>query len=163
MSSRSSILAILCASLLGTAPLSAVAQEAAPATPSYDAALAEKLGADERGMRSFVLAILKTGPRDAEIIDREQRAALFAGHFANMTRLADEGHLVLAGPLGGENGRRGLFILATPDIETARQWVDTDPTVEAGVFVVEYSRYYGSAALMTVNDLHASLQKPAPQ
>lgn len=160
MSRRSALLATLCATLCAL-PLAATAQDAAPAAPAYDAALAAKLGADERGMRPYVLAILKTGPRDAEITDREQRAELFAGHFANMTRLANEGHLVLAGPLGGEDGRRGLFVLATPDIETARQWVDTDPTVEAGVFVVEYSRYYGSAALMGVNAVHASLQKPA--
>jgi len=130
-------------------------------SPAYDAALAQSLGADERGMRPYVLAILKTGPRDAEVTDSDERAALFAGHFANMTRLAEEGHLVLAGPLGGEDGRRGLFILTTPDIETARQWVQTDPTIEAGIFVVDYSRYYGSAALMAVNGIHATLQKPA--
>lgn len=145
-------------------PLSAMAQTTSPSaapSPAYDAALAQSLGADERGMRSYVLAILKTGPRDAEVTDKDARAALFAGHFANMTRLAEEGHLVLAGPLGGEEGRRGLFILATPDIETARQWVQTDPTIEAGIFVVDYSRYYGSAALMAVNGIHPTLQKPA--
>jgi len=86
-------------------PLSATAQTSSPSmassaapSPAYDAALAQSLDADERGMRPYVLAILKTGPRDAEVTDKDERAALFAGHFANMTRLAEEGHLVLAGP-----------------------------------------------------------------
>ncbi|MFN4185301.1 MAG: YciI family protein [Hyphomonas sp.] len=133
--------------------------EAAPGPPGYDAALAEALGADEYGMRAYVLAILKTGPQDAAITDKEERAALFAGHFSNMGRLAEEGKLVLAGPLGGEDGRRGLFILNTPDIETAKAWVASDPTIAAGVFIVDYSKYYGSAALMQVNDVHPTIQK----
>ncbi len=125
----------------------------------YDAVLAGRLGADEMGMRSYVLAILKTGPEDATITDKDARAKLFQGHFANMGRLAEEGKLVLAGPLGGEDGRRGLFILNAPDIETAKAWVATDPTVEAGVFVVDFSKSYGSAALMQVNEVHATIQK----
>lgn len=134
---------------------------AAPVTyeATYDAALAEALGADEYGMRSYVLAILKTGPQDAEITNKDERAALFAGHFANMGRLAEEGKLVLAGPLGGEDGRRGLFILNTPDIATAQEWVASDPTIAAGIFTVDYSKYYGSAALMQVNEVHAVIQK----
>lgn len=134
---------------------------ATPPPPAYDAALAEKLGADDLGMRSYVLAILKTGPEDAAITGKDARAALFAGHFSNMARLAEEGKLVLAGPLGGEDGRRGLFILNTPDIETAKTWVATDPTIEAGIFTVDYSKYYGSAALMQVNEVHAVIQKKA--
>lgn len=138
-----------------TAPVAAPEQE-----PSmYDAALAQALGADEYGMRSYVLAILKTGPADAEITDKDARADLFAGHFANMGALAEEGKLVLAGPLGGEDGRRGIFVFNTPDIETAKSWVAGDPTVEAGIFTVDYSKYYGSAALMQVNDIHARIQK----
>ncbi len=125
----------------------------------YDAVLAEQLGADDLGMRSYVLAILKTGPQDAAITDKDQRAELFAGHFSNMGKLAEEGKLVLAGPLGGEDGRRGLFILNTPDIATAQEWVATDPTIEAGIFTVDYSKYYGSAALMQVNEVHARIQK----
>ena len=38
--------------------------QTAPAAPiaQYDAELAKSLGADERGMRSYVMVILKTGP-----------------------------------------------------------------------------------------------------
>lgn len=133
--------------------------EAAPLPVAYDAALAERLGADDLGMRSYVLAILKTGPQDAAITDKDQRAELFAGHFSNMGRLAEDGKLVLAGPLGGEDGRRGLFILNTPDIATAQEWVASDPTIAAGIFTVDYSKYYGSAALMQVNEVHAKIQK----
>ncbi len=135
------------------------AREAAAAPATYDAALAEKLGADDLGMRSYVLAILKTGPQDSVITDKDERAALFAGHFSNMGKLAEEGKLVLAGPLGGEDGRRGLFILNTADIDTAKEWVATDPTIEAGVFVVDFSKYYGSAALMQINEVHPTIQK----
>jgi uncharacterized protein YciI len=136
-----------------------VAGAETPPPAVYDAALAEQLGADDLGMRSYVLAILKTGPQDAAITDKDQRAELFAGHFSNMGKLAEEGKLVLAGPLGGEDGRRGLFILNTPDIATAQEWVATDPTIEAGIFTVDYSKYYGSAALMQVNEVHARIQK----
>ncbi|ABI76392.1 YCII domain protein [Hyphomonas neptunium ATCC 15444] len=154
---RAGSAALLLTALCACASAGETAAGAAPA--AYDAALAERLGADEYGMRSYVLAILKTGPQDAEITDKAERAALFAGHFSNMGRLAEEGKLVLAGPLGGEDGRRGLFILNTPDIETAKAWVASDPTVEAGVFTIDYSKYYGSAALMQVNEVHARIQK----
>jgi hypothetical protein len=76
-----------------------------------------------------------------------------------MGKLAEEGKLVLAGPLGGEDGRRGLFILNTADIDSAKEWVATDPTIEAGVFVVDFSKYYGSAALMMINEVHPAIQK----
>lgn len=149
-------LPVACASA-GEAAVDVAAETPPPA--AYDAALAEKLGADDLGMRSYVLAILKTGPQDAAITGKDQRAELFAGHFSNMGKLAEEGKLVLAGPLGGEEGRRGLFILNTPDIATAQEWVATDPTIEAGIFTVDYSKYYGSAALMQVNEVHATIQK----
>lgn len=147
-------------SLAVLTPACAAAADSTLAPPEgYDAALAEKLGADEYGMRAYVLAILTTGPRDAAITDKDERAALFAGHFSTIARLAEEGHLVLAGPLGGEYGRRGLFILNTPDIETAKALVAADPTVEAGVFTVQYSKYYGSAALLLINEVHPAIQK----
>lgn len=140
-----------------TAEPQAVTSEAP--TPTYDAALAARTGADARGMRSYVLVILKSS--DTPVPKGEARDAMFRGHFANMERLAADGKLVLAGPLDGVDGWRGLFVLAVDDIETARALVATDPVVAEGEMVPEFHKYYGSAALMLINELHAKLQKPA--
>jgi uncharacterized protein YciI len=116
-------------------------REAAP----RDAELARAVGADERGMRPYVLVILKTGP--TRVPAGPEREAMFKGHFANMQRLADEGTLAVAGPLDGVDGWRGLFVLAVPDIDTARRHVATDPVVMKGEMVPEFHAFYGSAGL----------------
>jgi uncharacterized protein YciI len=125
-----------------------------PARSKYDAELAKKVGADQMGMRKYVLAFLKTGPKDAEV-QGEARKALFKGHFDNMTRLAAEGKLAVAGPFSDPDKKfRGLFILAVETVEEAKALAETDPTVKAGVLIVEYVPWYGSAALMLNNELH---------
>ena len=45
------------------------------ANPEYDSTLAAQLGADERGMKMYVLVILKTGPNDVQ--DKALRDSLF--------------------------------------------------------------------------------------
>lgn len=129
----------------------------AQAAPAYDAGLAKSLGADERGMRQYVLVILKTGPN--KMAEGEARKQMFQGHFANMGRLAADKKLVLAGPLDGKDGRRGIFVLNTPDIEAATAWVGTDPVIVHGEMVAEYHKFYGSAALMMVNEVHGKIEK----
>jgi uncharacterized protein YciI len=133
----------------------AVAQES-PAS-HYDAALAQSLGANENGMRSYVLVILKTGP--TRVPDGAERTKMFEGHFANMRRLAADKKLVLAGPLDGVEGRRGIFVFATPDIKVAKAYVATDPVIVNGEMVAEYHKFFASAGLMAVNDIHAKIQK----
>lgn len=151
------MLMVLCGSLL-LAMQPAVAQtKAAEPAAQYDAALAQSLGADERGMRPYVFVILKTGPKNIE--DKAERAKIFEGHFANMGKLAAEKKLVFAGPLDGKEGRRGIFVIATPDIEEARRHVATDPVIISGLMEAEYHKLYGSAALMMVNDVHNKIQK----
>ena len=141
--------------LLAMAP--AVAETRVAQAPVYDAALARSLGADEHGMRSYVLVILKTGPKKAT--DKAERAKIFEGHFANMNRLAAEGKLAVAGPLDGKEERRGIFILATPDIDEAKTWVATDPVIQSGEMVAEYHKFFASAALMIVNEFHGRIEK----
>src|SRR5688500_11635279 len=100
----------------------------------FDAELAKRLGADERGMRMYVLCILKAGPKDAEI-KGEARKEIFAGHFANIERLAAEGKLAVAGPFGkNDKGYRGLYIFNVATIEEAEKLVVLDPAVKLGVF-----------------------------
>jgi uncharacterized protein YciI len=130
----------------------------AAATPAYDAALAARVGADAEGMRGFVFVLLKTGPR--RVPNGPERDEMFKGHFANINRLAAEGKLVLAGPFDGVDGWRGMFVLATGDIEEARKLVATDPVIQKGEMVAEYHTYFGSAALMLINELHGRIDRP---
>ncbi len=138
-----------------------VEAELAKTADAYDAELAQSLGADEYGMRSYVLVILKTGP--AEISDDARRKELFAGHFSNMDRLANEGLLAVAGPFIDGGDMRGLYIFNVTEIADAEALVMTDPAVEAGIFVAELTKFYGSAALMTIGDTHKKIQKKSVQ
>ncbi len=128
-----------------------------PVKPKFDSELAKKLGADDYGMRQYVLVILKTGPKTMP--KGKERDAMFAGHFANMKRLVGEGKLALAGPLDGVDGWRGLFILPVNSIEEAKKLVATDPVIINGEMIAEYHTYYGSAALMEVNATHEKIGK----
>lgn len=128
--------------------------------PAYDAALARRLGADARGMRRYVLVVLKSGP--TPVAKGPARDAMFAGHFGNMERLAKAGRLALAGPfMQDADGWRGLFVLAVDDVEQARALVATDPVIQSGEMVAEYHRWYGSAAVMLVPEAHERLLAPA--
>ena len=92
----------------------------------------------EEKIKQFWLVILKTGPMDKKITDTAERNKIFAGHFANMQRLHSEGILKAAGPFGKNDFTwRGLFILDCKTKEEAEAYVKTDPSVAAGVFIVD--------------------------
>lgn len=144
--------------LLVLAPALINAQEESTQPPSkYDPALAKELGADDYGMRTFVFVTLVTGKSDVE--DAEKRSQIFRGHFANMSRLAKEGKLVLAGPFVESLPKRGLFIFKVDSLEEAEKLVKTDPAVRAGIFDYELNKVYCSAALLKINELHETIQK----
>jgi len=128
-----------------------------PAKAPYEPELARSLGADENGMRRYVLVILKTGPN--KVAAEPERDEMFKGHFANMNRLAAAGKLAVAGPFDGVDGWRGLFIFAVADIAEAQALVATDPVIIKGEMVAEYHAYYGSAALMLVRDAHERISR----
>jgi uncharacterized protein YciI len=146
------------AAVLIATSLICVAQTVENTKPSkFDAELAKKLGADKYGMKSYVLAILKTGPKDAEIKGKE-RDEMFKGHFDNIKRLAAEGKLAVAGPFGKNDIQfRGLFILNAATIEEAKKLTDTDPVIKAGMMIVELVPWYGSAALMETIKIHEKI------
>jgi len=114
--------------------------------PKYDKTLADSLGADEYGMKMYVLVLLKTGT--AKINDKKITDSLFAGHMKNIQRLADEGKLSVAGPLQkNDKNYRGIFILNVKTIDEANTLLQTDPTIKAQVLDAELYEWYGSAAL----------------
>ena len=133
--------------------------DALPTNKNYDAALAKRVGADQRGMKSFVHVVLKTGPNDAKVTDKAERGRLFKGHFANMGRLAKEGKLLVAGPFVEGKPMRGLLIFNVATLEEAELLIKTDPTVEAGVFVYEMTKFYGPAGLVELSKIQDKLSK----
>ncbi len=126
--------------------LMAVSAFGQPINPDYDSTLARKLGADEYGMKMYVMVILKTGPND--IKDQAKRDSLFAGHMANIRKLAALKKLIVAGPLQkNERSYRGIFIFDVPTLEEAKELMAADPTIKEKIFDTEMYGWYGSAAL----------------
>ena len=123
----------------------------------YDAALAAKLKADDNGMKTYVMAFLKAGPNRNR--SREEAQKLQAAHRANINRLAAEGKLVLAGPFADDGALRGIYIFDVATIAEAEALTKTDPAIQAGQLEMELHPWYGSAALMTIPDLHARIEK----
>jgi uncharacterized protein len=150
---------ILC--ILACAAINASAQKTAKQTgPKYDAKLAKKLGGNDNGMKTYVLGIIKTGPNDQNMKGKE-RDDIFAGHMANIDRLAKEGKLAVAGPFGkNDKNYRGLFVFNVTTVEEAQKLADTDPAVQAGVFIVELTPWFASASLMATFDIHKRITKP---
>jgi uncharacterized protein YciI len=127
----------------------------------YDAELAASLGADDYGMKMYTLVILKTGPSQES--DKQVLDSLFRGHMDNISKLAEEGKLVVAGPLGqNENAYRGIFIMNSTSVEEVNEMMAGDPAITRGVLAVEYYSWYGSAALSHYLELHKRIEKIKP-
>lgn len=112
--------------------------------------------ADDYGMKPFVMAFLKSGPNRSQSPD--ERNALQQAHMANIERMAAAGQLVLTGPFLDGGDIRGIYVFNTADTAEARVWTATDPAIEAGSLSMELHPWYGSAALMAINDLHNLIQ-----
>lgn len=140
-------------------PAPVIAEASYDEQPSgYDSTFAARVGADDYGMKQYVMAFLKAGPNR----DRDSTAAaeLQAAHMANISRMAEEGKLVLAGPFLDDGELRGIYVFNVKTIEEAEALTATDPAIQAGSLVMELKPWYGSAAMMEINSMHGKLEKP---
>lgn len=127
---------------------------------SYDKNLAQKMGADDYGMKNYFFVILKTGPMDSVIKNKPLRDSLFKGHMANIDRLADAGKIVVAGPYGKNSLKyRGLFIMDVKTKEEVLSLLQNDPTIREKIFELEILPWYGSAALPAYLETHKKISK----
>jgi|SRR3569833_443117 len=125
--------------------------------PLYDADLAKKLGADEYGMKTYVMAFLKAGPNHLK--DSVAREELQKAHLKNIMRLASEGKLIVAGPFLDNQDIRGIFIFNVSSVEDAKKLTESDPAVKAGSLIMELHPWYGSAGLVEAFKLHKKVEK----
>lgn len=123
----------------------------------YDPELAQALGADDYGMKKYVMAFLKRGPnRDRS---PEESQALQKAHMDNIGRMAEAGQLILAGPFLDDGDIRGIYIFDVETIEEAQALTASDPAIKAGSLVMELHPWYGSAALMKLAEIYPKLAK----
>ena len=125
-----------------------------PTEMPFDSIMAKKYGADEYGMKSYVMAFLYAGPNRGQ--DSTEAASLQKAHMDNISRMADEGKLVFAGPFLVEDSLRGIYIFNT-SMEDAIALTNSDPAIKAGRLKMELKALYGSAALDAVNEIHKKI------
>ena len=117
----------------------------------------KSIDSDEYGMRQYVMAFLKAGPNRNQ--DSTTATQLQKAHMDNIGKMAKEGTLVLAGPFLDGGDVRGIYIFNVTTIEEAQALTESDPSIQAGRLVMELHPWYGSAALLKVNDIHELIQK----
>lgn len=129
--------------------------------PNYDKNLADSLGADDYGMKSYTLVILKTGGGNIE--DKARVDSLFRGHMDNIGRLAEAGELIVAGPLGkNSKDYRGIYIFDDPDKSKVAELLQTDPAIKEDLLAYDIYNWYGSAALPVYLETHSKIEKIKP-
>ena len=87
--------------------------------------------AQENNKKFFVF--LNSNP-DKENISEDEVGKLQTEHLNNITKLADEGKLLAAGPIEGGGG---IFILVAEDMDQAKNYLETDPAIAANRFNIE--------------------------
>lgn len=124
---------------------------------TYDSSLAATLGADEYGMKQYVIAFLKRGPKRDQ--DSATAANLQKKHLENIMRMSEEGTLIVAGPFLDEGEVRGIYIFNVKTIEEAKALTETDPAIQAGRLEMELHPWYGAATLQLESKLYKLVEK----
>ncbi|MDQ3022425.1 MAG: hypothetical protein M3R36_17940 [Bacteroidota bacterium] len=124
---------------------------------NYDSTLAKSLNAYDYGMKSYILVLLKPGSNTST--DKILLDSIFTGHMKNINILANNGKLVVAGPIEKNETYRGIFILNVETVEVAQKLLETDPAVKEKFLDPEMFVWYGSAALQENLKLHRRIEK----
>lgn len=108
---------------------------------------------------TYSLVVLKAG--SAEGVGADELSAAAKGHMENITRLTEEGKLLVAGPLGeprSDLDARGIFIFDSGDLDEVRAWTGTDPAVQAGLFTFDVQLMVSGDRLRDIHPLDQAAQ-----
>ena len=87
-------------------------------------------------MKRYWLVLLQKGPNRSQ--DSISAGRIQAAHMADINRLAKEGKLIMAGPIGVEDDLRGIFLMNCADSSEVENFVKTDSAVMTGRLVMKY-------------------------
>ncbi len=93
-------------------------------------------------MKKYFMAILKTGPnRDHSA---EQATEIQKGHMENISLLAEQKKICIAGPFGDQGEMRGILIFNVPTMEEVKALVAQDPAVIAGRLILDVHPWWAA-------------------
>jgi uncharacterized protein YciI len=87
-------------------------------------------------MQTIHIALLYRGPSASKESTAEAQKIQEA-HLAHITKLAKEGHALIAGPFGGDGDLRGVIFLKAASADAAKALEADDPAVKAGRLRIE--------------------------
>ena len=79
-------------------------------------------------MKKYYLVLLKANP-EKEALDSAKVMEIQKAHLDNISRLADLGKIVMAGPMGDNGNLRGIFVMDCESLEEADKLCQTDPAI----------------------------------
>jgi hypothetical protein len=100
-------------------------------------------------VQTYTFVYILTGP--ATDIEAETQQRAFKGHFSNMSRMAEDCDLLIAGPYWQPKtweDMRGMWIFNTDDLDQASEFAATDPPGKLGIFVFDILQLKTDDALL---------------
>ncbi len=97
------------------------------------------LSGQARAQSPEYIFVFLNNKADKTELPEDEVKKIMDGHMANITRLAKEGKLIAAGPFDGGGG---IFIFKSNSIEEVRDWLKTDPGVQANRWNLEVFPFY---------------------
>ena len=102
---------------------------------------AQKASEAQYEMTTYYLVLLYRGPNSTPEV-RPETQRIQGAHMANIRRMADEGKLILAGPMGDGSKLRGIFVFHVGSLPEAQALAAEDPAVKAGRLIPEIHPWF---------------------
>ena len=94
-------------------------------------------------MKKYYLVLLKANP-DKEPLDSARVMDIQQAHLDNISRLADLGKIVIAGPMGDDGNLRGIFVMDCLSLDEAESLVQTDPAIQQKRLLAEVHPWWAA-------------------
>ncbi len=123
----------------------------------YDEALANQLGADQYGMKNYIVCFLKPGK--LKIISQDTHNKIKSENKEFIRQLVKNGHLVMLGHFTENKSFRMQLVLNVSTVKDAQELVSELPKVKEGLLIPEFTPWYGPAALAELKSIHNKISK----
>ncbi|MEX1189149.1 MAG: YciI family protein [Bacteroidia bacterium] len=96
----------------------------------------------EMTLRQYYVAFLMSGEIRSQ--NKEESEQIQSEHIAYLTKLWEDGIIILNGPFDEDTSLRGMSIYATDNAEQAKEFAENDPAVKSGRLKIEIHPWWSA-------------------